>query len=441
MQNQNSHQSALFGTDGIRGVYGEALTDSLAMLVGNSLGLNNGKIVIGRDNRMSGESLSRALTEGALSAGANVVDLGITTTPCVAYVTRELNASAGVMISASHNPPQYNGIKVFGGDARKLDKARERGIEMHVRESKLAYADTRGQYTLSPDLCADYAAAVVSGAQLDGLKIVLDCSNGAASAIAPDIFSAAGAEVISICTSADGALINAGCGALHPQLLERKVVETGADIGLSFDGDADRVIAVSDSGSIIDGDKIVYILARAMHAAGALPFSAAVGTVHTNMGVELGLKALGISLIRTDIGDHNVIRCMTESGLTLGGEQSGHIIISDFLPTGDGVYAGARLARIVKESGRALSTLDDCTLLPQRNADVVTSHKDEIALSSALRDYVRAVESMLGERGRVMIRPSGTENKLRIMTESVDAFLADFAARSLEMFIRTHFTL
>lgn len=215
----------------------------------------------------------------------------------------------------------------------------------------------------------------------------------------------------------------------------------GADIGLCFDGDADRVIAADENGKTVDGDMTIYILARKMKAEGRLPCSAAVGTLHTNMGVEAGLAKLGIDLVRTDIGDHNVIRCMCEAGLALGGEQSGHIILSEFLPTGDGVFAGARLAHVLKESGKKLSELADCQVFPQRNAEVATRHKEKIARDKTLLRYVAAIEDMLGGSGRIMLRPSGTEKKLRIMAESRDAFLADFAARSIELFIRTQFEL
>lgn len=433
-----------FGTDGIRGVYGEDLTDGLAMLVGNSLGLAaaGGTVVIGRDNRNGGENLARALAEGVLAAAGNVVDLGVVTTPCVSFVTKETGASAGVMVSASHNPPRYNGIKVFGPDGRKLAREREALVEKHIADAKLCYAEYRGEVRSAAGLTESYKSAVCAAAgSLDGLRVVLDCANGAAAYTAPEIFSRLGAEVFPVFTSHDGALINEGCGALHPDAVAEEVVRRGADIGLCFDGDADRVIAADENGKTVDGDMTIYILARKMKAEGRLPCSAAVGTLHTNMGVEAGLAKLGIDLVRTDIGDHNVIRCMCEAGLALGGEQSGHIILSEFLPTGDGVFAGAKLARVLKESGKKLSELADCQVFPQRNAEVATRHKEKIARDKTLLRYVAAIEDMLGDSGRIMLRPSGTEKKLRIMAESRDAFLADFAARSIELFIRTQIEL
>lgn len=443
MQN-SSFSGKYFGTDGIRGVYGEDLTDGLAMLVGNSLGLSaEGKtVVIGRDNRIGGENLARALAEGFLAAAGNVIDLGVVTTPCVSFVTRTRHAYAGVMVSASHNPPRYNGIKIFGGDGRKLAKEKEASVEKHIADAKLCYAEFRGN-VLPPDgLVEEYKNAICSSAgSLKGLKIAIDCANGASGSIAPDVFARLGAEVFPVFTSPDGSKINENCGALHPDAVAEEVLRRGADMGLCFDGDADRVIATDEKGNVVNGDMTLYILARKMKAEGRLPCSAAVGTLHTNMGTEFGLAKLGIDLVRTDIGDHNVIRCMSEAGLSLGAEQSGHIILSDFLPTGDGIFAGAKLARTLKESGLTLSALADCPVYPQRNAEIATVYKDKIARDKALLRYTAAIEDMLGDSGRIMLRPSGTEKKLRIMAESKDAFLADFAARSIELFIRTNFEL
>ena len=270
---------------------------------------------------------------------------------------------------------------------------------------------------------------------------MLDTANGAAGELAPEIFSRMGARVDALFTSDDGELINENCGALHPEILANEVVKRGADMGLCFDGDADRVIAADEKGDIVNGDKIIYILARALAADDRLPLSAVVGTLHTNMGVEAGLNRLGIELVRTDIGDHNVIRCMCDAGIMLGGEQSGHIILGDFLPTGDGVAAGAALALAMRRSGLPLSVLDDCKAYPQKNADILTPKKERIVRDRALRAYADAVEDMLGASGRVMIRASGTEPKIRVMAESKDPFLADFAARSIELFIRTNYEL
>ena len=342
MQNEKG-TPVRFGTDGIRGVYGEELTDGLAMLVGNSLGIFSGKgtVVVGRDTRTSGENLARALAEGALAAGCNVVDLGVVTTPCVAFVTRETGANFGVMVSASHNPPRYNGIKLFAGDGRKLSREKEAAVERHIAEAKLSYAEFRGEKLPSCGMKEHYIDAVCARGNLSGVHVVLDTANGAAGELAPEIFSRMGARVDALFTSDDGELINENCGALHPEILANEVVKRGADMGLCFDGDADRVIAADEKGDIVNGDKIIYILARALAADDRLPLSAVVGTLHTNMGVEAGLNGLGIELVRTDIGDHNVIRCMCDAGIMLGGEQSGHIILGDFLPTGDGVGARA----------------------------------------------------------------------------------------------------
>ena len=439
---KNSDSKKYFGTDGIRGVYGEDLTDGLAMLAGNSLGMSSdgGTVVVGRDTRASGANLSRALAEGVLSAAANVVDLGVVTTPCVAYVTRALGAASGVMISASHNPPEYNGIKVFGADGRKLPEEGEAAVERHIAGAKLSYAGRRGELLPSQGLTERYVDAVCRRTgRLDGLHVVLDCANGAAGRLAPEIFSRCGAAVTTVFALDDGESINRGCGALHPDEAAAETVRRGADLGLSFDGDADRVIACDEKGRVVDGDRILYVLARALLGRGRLPRSSVVGTLHTNLGAEAALKKSGISLVRTDIGDHNVTARMCGEGFALGGEQSGHIILGDFLPTGDGVYAGAALAAVIRDSGKPLSELADFPLFPQSNADVVTDKKDLIAKDAELLFYTAAVEAMLGEGGRVMLRPSGTEPKLRIMAESKDPFLAAFAARSIEMFVRTHF--
>lgn len=432
-----------FGTDGIRGIYGEELTDGLAMLVGNKLGMSakGGLVVVGRDTRVSGNNLARAVCEGALAAGADVMDMGVVPTPCVAFVTACRNATFGVMISASHNPPAYNGIKIFGNDGKKLSESKEIEVEKHIAEAKLYYAQYRGNTVGSDDAFACYDKMFRSACKLDGLNIVLDCANGAAGAVAPELFRRAGACVYVVNDSSDGRLINAGCGALHPDAVAKEVLRTGADMGFSFDGDADRVIAVDENGKVVDGDMIIYILARRLKSQGRLPHDTVVGTIHTNMGVEAALGSLGISLVRTDVGDHNVIEKMCEEGLSVGGEQSGHIILREFSQTGDGMLAGAVLANAVRASGGKLSALNDCRPFPQVNAEIVTAEKEKIVCDKRLRDYVRTIEDMLGERGRIMLRPSGTEKKIRIMAESEDGFLAGFAARSIELFIRSNYSL
>ena len=435
---------AVFGTDGIRGVYGEGLTDGAAMLVGNSLGAaaEGGTIVIGRDTRTSGSNLARSLAEGAAAAGATVADLGIVTTPCVAYAARESGASAGVMISASHNPARYNGIKVFDGEGKKLSRERERLIEEHIARGVMTYAKKRGEVLPSPALAESYLSAVLGRTgRLSGLNVVLDCACGSACAVAPALFRAAGAEVHTLFSSPDGEHINDGCGALHPEVVAEETVRLGADLGLSFDGDADRVIACDEKGNIVDGDKILFVLAPDRLQKGTLPCRAVVGTVLTNLGAEEALAKIGISLVRTDVGDHNVTRCMCENGLLLGSEQSGHVIVGDFLPTGDGIFAGAALAAVMKEKGEPLSRLADIRLFPQISTEVTTEKKTAICADRRLADYISAVTDMLGGTGRVLVRPSGTEPKIRIMTECRDPFLAAFAARSIEMFLRTAFPL
>lgn len=430
-----------FGTDGIRGVYGEDLTDGLAMLAGGGLGRASGAgfVVMGRDNRLSGEVLARALTEGALAAGTDVLDLGVVTTPCVACVAKELGG-AGVMISASHNPPEYNGLKFFGRDGGKLSREAELVIEEHIARGRITYAEQRGKLLPGEDGREIYARKVMSAGSLKGLRIVVDCANGAASGLAPELLSRMGAEVVAVGTSRDGALINRGVGALFPEVVADAVRRYGADMGFAFDGDADRVIAADEKGGIVDGDRMIFALACLLSSRGELPDGTVVGTLHTNMGAEKALADKGISLVRTDIGDHNVARVMRENGYALGGEQSGHIIIGSYLPTGDGLLAGAVLARAVAESGTPLSVLTACETYPQVNADIRTRDKAALLADPALAAEVRAVEGMLSPGGRVMLRASGTEDKIRIMAESRDPFLAAFAARTIELFIRRNMT-
>ncbi len=438
--NKPQYVKKYFGTDGIRGEFGKQITENIAFLCGNRLGYSadGGTIVVGRDNRPSGEAIAKALIDGITTAGANVIDLGIVTTPNVAFTTVDNKANYGVAITASHNPWQYNGIKVFDYNGRKLENIEEIEIEKHIDEGKVYEADFKGSvedgrhYTQEyiDDLCRLIGS-------LKGLKIVLDCSNGAISRTAKGIFDRLGADCVAYNTEPDGHKINDGCGALYPEFIVSKVLENKADIGLCFDGDADRVIAVDSNGKKVDGDSIIYVIGRELKEQGRLTNNAVVGTLHTNMGVEKSLAKIGISLERTDIGDHFVVERMLKKDLLVGGEQSGHIILREFSNTGDGVLAGLYLSKLIKDKGVSLADLDDSVHYPQENINVITDKKKEIMASEEVKAFARSIGEELGDRGRVLLRASGTEPKIRIMAECEDASLAHEIAQKMKNFIES----
>ncbi|MEG1964317.1 MAG: phosphoglucosamine mutase [Clostridia bacterium] len=441
---KGDYQKKYFGTDGIRGIYGEFLTDNIAFLCGNFLGYssNCGKIVVGRDNRVSGEALSCALIEGIRKAGADVVDLGVVSTPNVAFVTSKINANYGIVLSASHNPYNYNGIKIFNYDGRKLTNIEEIEIEKHIEKGEAIIGEEYGKLTQGEKYIESYFSDLYNlTGSLQGLKIVLDCSNGASSKFAPVLFEKLGAEVISYNTSEDGMIINKNCGALYPQFCAKKVVENNADLGLSFDGDADRLIAVDNAGNIVNGDSIIYIIGKYLKSKNMLNNNTVVGTYHTNIGVEKSLNDIGIKLARTDIGDHFVMEKMLRENLLVGGEQSGHIILREFSNTGDGVLTGLYLAKLIKIQNQSLQQLDDCTHYPQVNINVITQNKNEITESEALKSFVKQLEEQLIDSGRILLRASGTEPKVRIMTECRTLVLAREIAEKIENFIRQNFKL
>lgn len=441
---KNVFDKKYFGTDGIRGVYGEALTDEIAYLTGNFLGYSSdgGTVVIGRDNRVSGEALAKALTKGATDAGARVVDLGIVSTPCTAFVTQHIGANYGIVVSASHNAWQYNGIKIFNYDGRKLADIEEVEIEKHISGAVPFIAEEKGGVTDGKE----YVAAYIDDLKkligdLNGLKIALDCSNGAVSRYAPKLFKELGADVREYNTLQDGKSINDNCGALYPEYVAKKVVEDGADVGFSFDGDADRLIAVNEKGQIVDGDSIIYVIAKNLQREGRLENESVVGTLHTNMGVEQSLSKLGIKLIRTDIGDHYVMQRMLRDNLIVGGEQSGHIILREFSNTGDGVLAALYLCKLMAQNSESLCDMDDSVHYPQTNLNIITKNKKAIMSDEKLKEYVAALEKDLGEKGRILLRASGTEPKVRIMAECADRELAESTAKKIEKYIRDNFEI
>ncbi len=427
-----------FGTDGIRGEVGREITADLALALGRAVGHRYGHgpaVVIGRDPRRSGEMLSAALTAGLTSAGADVLDLGIVTTPCLVHASAAAT-SAGIMVSASHNPAPDNGLKVVV-DGRKVDDEVELALDGLIDEPgviPLRANHELGRARASEDPVRAYGRhlAEIAGDALSGLKLGIDCANGSASAIAPDLFRSLGAEVTVLFAAPDGTNINEACGSTHPERLAETVAVAGLDIGLAFDGDADRLIAVDERGSLVDGDAIMGICALARLQDGSLRNGALVVTVMTNGGLERVVTEAGGRVIRTPVGDRHVFAAMEQEDAVLGGEQSGHIIFRDRATTGDGLLTGIELARAVRASGRPLSELAGrIPRLPQVVINSPASRRNEW---EAVPEFALAVERAtagIGARGRILVRPSGTEPKIRIMVEGDDGEEIERIAREL----------
>ncbi|MBM7853895.1 phosphoglucosamine mutase [Desulfohalotomaculum tongense] len=423
----------LFGTDGVRGVANRDLTPELAYKLGRAgacvlAGRGEAKkVVIGRDTRISGDMLEAAMVAGICSVGVDVYQVGVMPTPAIAYLTRELGAAAGVVISASHNPVEDNGIKFFGPSGYKLTDRVEEQIESMVLDDSLTYpAPVGGQlgrvYKIdnAVDRYVNFARSTVD-VNLKGLKIVVDCANGAAYQAAPRVFSQLGAEVIPIFNTPDGVNINDGCGSTHPEELMKKVVEYGADLGLAHDGDADRVLAVDSSGRLVDGDQIMVICAKHLKSKGKLPGNTLVVTVMSNLGLHTALKQSGINVLETKVGDRYVMEKLLESGAVLGGEQSGHIIFLDHNTTGDGIITALQLLAVVKETGQSLDELaKQMERYPQLLKNVRVKDKEAVMNSSRLTEAVTGAEKYLQGEGRVLVRPSGTEPLVRVMAEAKD---------------------
>ena len=413
-----------FGTDGLRGKVNEELTLNIAHKIGNALSIlkENPTILIGSDTRISNTYLALGLASGAMSGGAKVVDVGVVPTAGVAYLTRKFKFDYGIVISASHNSGEYNGIKVFDSNGYKLSDKEEECIERcFIREKVNAFPNI-GTYTQDLNLVKEYKKFLINASEkrLDGLTIVLDGAHGAAHRIAPEVFRKLGANVIaSNCVDA-GLKINEKCGALYPENLIKKIFRYKADMGFAFDGDSDRLIAVDEKGNIIDGDKIIWALSRYFKKLGRLKGDTVVGTSHTNMAIEESLNNEGINLIRTDIGDKYVLAKLIEKNLTIGGEQSGHIIIKDVATTGDGILAGIVFANMILDEKRAVSEVVNIDLYPQINKNVIVKDKFRIMNNEELGKAVAKFNTELGSKGRIMIRASGTEPKVRVMVESKD---------------------
>ncbi|MFZ5596817.1 MAG: phosphoglucosamine mutase [Bacillota bacterium] len=422
----------MFGTDGVRGVANRDLTPDLAMKIGRAGahvlagGRPGARIVVGRDTRVSGDMLEGALAAGICSAGVDVLRVGVLPTPAVAYLTRELGAAGGAVISASHNPVEDNGIKYFGPSGYKLPDGTEEEIEALVNDpSSVPSPEGAGvgrclDVTDAADRYISFLKRSVP-AELSGLTIVVDCANGAASAIAPRVLEEMGARVIPIFNNPDGLNINNGCGSTCIGALREMVVRTGADLGLAHDGDADRVLAVDDRGNLVDGDQIMVICARHLKETGMLPGNTVVVTVMSNMGLHLALRESGINVVETKVGDRYVLEECLRSGAAFGGEQSGHILFLNYNTTGDGLLTALNLLSVMKARGESLARLAaQMERLPQILENVRVTNKNEVMSSPALADAIKNAEKSLKGQGRVLIRPSGTEPLVRVMAEGRD---------------------
>jgi phosphoglucosamine mutase len=425
-----------FGTDGIRGTTNiEPLTAETALRVGQAAGAHflrgdhRHRVVIGKDTRLSGYMMESAMVAGFTSVGMDVVLLGPMPTPAVAMLTRSMRADLGVMISASHNLFADNGIKLFGPDGYKLSDDAERAIEKRLEQSpKLAKSELIGRVRRIDDARGRYIHFAKSTfpehLRLDGLKVVLDCANGAAYHVAPEALWELGAEVIPLGVSPDGTNINAGCGSTYPQLLQETVVASGADIGLALDGDADRLIVVDEQGRLVDGDQLMALIALELQRRGELRGDGIVATVMSNLGLERKLGEAGLALRRTQVGDRYVLEEMRKTGCNVGGEQSGHIILSDHATTGDGLVAALQvLAALVEAKVPASTLLRQFEPLPQLLKNVRFNGGAEPLEADSVRQRIAAAESELEGRGRLVIRKSGTEPLIRVMAEGDDPAL------------------
>lgn len=436
----------LFGTDGIRG---EAnvwpITPEVALRVGRAVArvLSNGtgekkKVVIGKDTRLSGYMLETAITSGLVSEGARVLLTGPLPTPAVAHLTQSMACDAGIMLTASHNPYRDNGIKIFGPDGFKLSDELEEKIEALIlaeslddvgAENQLGKAyridDATGRYI-------EFAKNAIGSRSLKGLKVVVDCAHGASYFVGPLIFEELGAEVIKCNVSPDGKNINEGCGALHPEQAAELVKKEGADLGVCFDGDADRVIFIDGNGEVVSGDRVLCLCAIALKEAGKLKQDTLVATVMSNLGLRDALEKYGIKLETTGVGDRLVIERMREKGYSLGGENSGHIIFADSATTGDGIMSALHVLGIMKTSGKTLAELSSCMEeYPQELHGLVVKEKPPIEEVPELKASIDEGENLLGTKGRILVRYSGTEKKIRVLVEAQEGALAKQVAESI----------
>lgn len=426
----------LFGTDGARGVANSELTAELAMNIGRAAAMvlisdevEHPTILIGKDTRLSGDMLEGALIAGLCSVGANVELLGVVPTPAVAYLVGKYNADAGIMISASHNPFEFNGIKIFSSDGCKLPDDLENRIEEIVLDNVVPYAlaknENIGKVTRLENAADDYIDHVAKsiGCDFEGMEVALDCSNGSSSRTAEKLFTKLGAKVHMLFDEPDGININKDCGSTHINRLQNYVREHNLCCGLAFDGDADRCLAVDEKGSLVDGDYLIAICAKDMKDRGVLKKNAVVGTVMTNMGFNKFCQENGMNFISTKVGDRYVLETMLREGYNIGGEQSGHIIFLDYATTGDGELSGAMILSIMKRTGEKLSNLAKVMQrMPQVLINVNVSAEGKLAFytDKEVKAEIKRVADILGDRGRILVRVSGTEPLVRVMLEGED---------------------
>ncbi len=426
----------LFGTDGVRGVANSELTPELAFNLGKAGAYVLSKdqqrpvVLIAKDTRISGDMLEDAISAGILAMGGNVIKAGVLPTPAVAYLVKYYQADAGVVISASHNPFEYNGIKFFNGDGFKLDD----DIEDEIEDIILRNIDVNSHITgdrlgrcleAEEDAIALYADFLKKTADVDlsGMKLVIDCANGASYKVAEKVFRELGADITAIHNQPDGININERCGSTHPEDLQKLVISSKADMGLAFDGDADRLIAVDEQGRLIDGDKMIYICAKMLKHNDALPGDKVTATVMSNIGFHRALTNIGCNVETTQVGDRYVLESMLKTGCVIGGEQSGHIIFLNHTTTGDGILSALQLLKAVKESGIKPSVLaDEVTIYPQvlKNARIKNENKKKYLSDPEISAEIERLEGMMAGEGRVLIRPSGTEPLVRVMIEGKD---------------------
>ncbi|MCW4457589.1 phosphoglucosamine mutase [Microbacterium sp. MPKO10] len=450
----------LFGTDGVRGLANGVLTADLALGLAQATAVVLGQgrsaearraegkrptAVVARDPRVSGEFLAAAVSAGLASSGVDVLDAGVITTPAAAFLVQSIDADFGVMISASHNPAPDNGIKIFAHGGTKLPDIVEERIEEHLDTEQLmpTGADV-GRIQRFADAEDRYLIHLLGSLPhpLDGLHVVIDCANGAAAGVSPQVFSDAGARVSVVGNDPDGININDGVGSTHIDALARTVVELGADVGIAHDGDADRCLAVDANGTVIDGDVIMAILAVSMKERGKLVDDTLVATVMSNLGLRRAMEEHGIEMLQTKVGDRYVLEAMNEKGYALGGEQSGHVIMSEFATTGDGILTGLHLVSEMARTGKTLAELASVmTVYPQvminvKDVDKTRAHSDENVLRA-----VTDAEGELGETGRVLLRPSGTEQLVRVMVEAADHDTAGRIADHLAGIVRTNLSI
>ena len=437
----------LFGTDGARGVANSEISCELAMNIGKAAAMvltentnRKPKVLIGKDTRISGDMLECAISCGLCSVGADVMTLGVVPTPAVAYLVKKYGYDAAVMISASHNPCEYNGIKIFKSDGYKLPDALEEEIEAIILDEvdtpPVMLGGNVGRVRVCEKTVKDYIEhlKLTVDVRFDKMKIALDCANGSASVSANELFSSLGAECHIICAEPNGININDNCGSTHIENLQKYVVENGLDAGFAFDGDADRMLAVDENGEVVDGDKIIAICSEHMKAEGKLKNDTAVVTVMTNMGFSKFCEKNGIKTAVTKVGDRYVLENMLENGYSIGGEQSGHVIFLDYATTGDGQLTALQVLRVMKKTGKKLSELASCmTVYPQTMINVRVSNmgKARFKDDEEVKNAVKQAELQLGSSGRVLVRVSGTEPLVRVMLEGEDEQQIQTLAREI----------